>query len=201
MIARLPKTANRFETQSYRGARIEKNQHIIFTGEINTVTQKTKNVILAFGINNLQQSSTARIVRELIYGAQLFQSKFRKIDIHLATLIRRRDNPVLDKKIPAIKTLLKGKCGKLGIGLFNVNNTFEHKGQPADPKHYHDGLHLSSLGLKKYQQTLNNFALQNQPRGIVKLLQYSHEHHMICSTAQHQCTEYKVNRHTIDAVY
>ena len=157
IITRLPRSTSNFETRHYRGAHIDKIEHLIFSGELDELLKPAKNIIVAFGTNNLQRNNTQEVVKELIFGAQLIQSKFRKANVHIATIIRRRDNHQLDQKIPQINLQLTKKCHKLGIGTFNINNTFEHKKKPADSKYYHDGLHLSAFGLKKYQHSLNNY--------------------------------------------
>lgn len=157
IISRLPHSTNNFETRYYRGAHIDKIEHLVFSGEIDELLKPARNIIIAFGTNNLQTNNTHEIVKELIFGAQLIQSKFRKANVYIATIIRRRDNDQLDRKIPIINQQITKKCRNLGIGTFDINTTFEHKKKPADPKYYYDGLHLSAFGLKKYQHTLNNF--------------------------------------------
>ena len=160
IVARLPRQTSNFTTTAYRGATTEKIETILFNEEDENIIQDSNHIILAFGTNNLQKQSPTQIVTNLIFGAQLFQGKHRRAEIYIATLIRRRDKRDLDNKIPEINRLLKKKCPKLGVGIFDINNTFERKGFPVDDYHYYDGLHLSAVGLKKYQQSLNNFAFK-----------------------------------------
>lgn len=153
----MPHRTNNFETRYFRGARVSKIEQLVFSGDIDDLLKPARNIIIAFGTNNLQSNTTNEIVRELIFGAQLIQSKFRKANVYISTIIRRRDNEELDSKIPTINHQIIKKCRKLGIGTFDINTTFEHRKKPANSKYYHDGLHLSAFGLKKYQHTLNNF--------------------------------------------
>ena len=92
IISRLPHSTSNFETRHFRGAHIEKIEHLVFSGELDDLLKPAKNIIVAFGTNNLQSNSTQEIVKELIFGAQLIQTKFRKANVYIATIIRRRDN-------------------------------------------------------------------------------------------------------------
>ena len=77
----------------------------------------------------------------------------------IATIPRRWDSEVLDRKATHVNKLLRKSVHKYNLGLFDIATTFEIQGKRKEKREYWkwDGLHLNEKGLRAYQATVCNF--------------------------------------------
>ena len=154
----LPEEASLFKCTPYRGAKIDKLRKLVYSNELDKRLSEASGVICLIGTNNLELDTPGDIVHGLLKFAQLIRAKFRHLSIHISTLIPRVDEKVLLAKIPVVNNKLREKAGDFGFEILDLEKTFVKGGCLRDRDHWaKDGLHLTSLGLKKVQQTINNY--------------------------------------------
>ena len=148
-----------YETRSISGARTNKVCQIVEENLYSETLEKSDNIILAFGTNNLFNRKPYQIKNNLLYAGQLIQTRYFNATVYLATIPRRWDSEILDRNATHVNKLLRKSVHKYNLGLFDIATTFETQGKRKPKSEYwkRDGLHLSEKGLRAYQASVCNF--------------------------------------------
>ena len=139
-----------FKRRFISGGRAEYIERVVEENWYHDILDQSDHIILAFGTNNIWNTKPYQIKNLLLYGAELMQTKYVTAKIYLATIPRRWDREIRDKKVGETNLLIRKSVHKYNIGLFDIAKTFEIEGKKKPRSVYwgRDGLHLNWRGAR-----------------------------------------------------
>ena len=120
-------------------------------------------MIILLGTNLLDTDSNHQIANQLETTAQIVQSRYRHLQIHIGTLLPRiHANQIqLNAKIPIVNKLIKKAAKRNNFHICDLNQALTKGGKPKAGNNWNSGgLHLTQIGNLKCKHFLTNY-IQN----------------------------------------